>query len=112
VRRSALPFVLVLALASLVVTPSAAASEPTCDPTSWTSYGYDNQLGNAIQTKRLTQSAVERLQLSWSAELDGPIFAQPLAAEVAGRLPVFAATEGGTVYAVSAATGQIVWQRR
>lgn len=92
----------------LALAPHAAAA---VDPTSWTSYGYDNQLGNAIATKALTQDAVGRLELNWSAELDGPIFAQPLAATVDRHPLVFAATEAGTVYAVSATTGKIAWQR-
>ena len=65
-RRLLFVTVVVLALA-----PHAAAA---VDPMSWTSYGYDNQLGNAIQTKTLTQEAVRRLQLSWSAQLDGPVY--------------------------------------
>jgi len=99
---------LLVAAAVLTLAPHAAAA---VDPMSWTSYGYDNQLGNAIQTKTLTQDAVRRLQLSWSAQLDGPVFAQPLAATINHQLLLFAATEAGTVYAVSATTGKIVWQR-
>jgi outer membrane protein assembly factor BamB len=99
---------LLVAAAVLTLAPHAAAA---VDPMSWTSYGYDNQLGNAIQTKTLTQDAVRRLQLSWSAQLDGPVFAQPLAATIDHQLLLFAATEAGTVYAVSATTGKIVWQR-
>jgi outer membrane protein assembly factor BamB len=101
---------LALALA-LALAQAATAAEPTYDPVSWTSYGYDNQLGNAIQTKTLTLSAIERLQLGWSMQLDGPVFASPLAARVDGEQLVFAATEAGTVYAVSVSSGQIVWQR-
>jgi outer membrane protein assembly factor BamB len=99
---------LLVAAAVLTLAAHAAAA---VDPMSWTSYGYDNQLGNAIQTKTLTQDAVGRLQLSWSAQLDGPVFAQPLAATINHQLLLFAATEAGTVYAVSATTGKIVWQR-
>ena len=99
---------LFVAAAVLTLAPHAAAA---VDPMSWTSYGYDNQLGNAIQTKTLTQEAVRRLQLSWSAQLDGPVFAQPLAATVNRQLLIYAATEAGSVYAVSATTGKTVWKR-
>jgi outer membrane protein assembly factor BamB len=112
-RASALPVVVLLAFAfgALALTRPAGAAEPTYDPMSWTSYGYDNQLGNAIQTKRLTLSAVKGLELGWSLQLDGPVFASPLAARVDGKQLVFAATEAGTVYAVSVSSGQIFWQR-
>jgi outer membrane protein assembly factor BamB len=89
--------------------PIRAAAEP--DPTSWTSYGFDNQLGNAIQTKTLTIRAVGRLELDWSTRLDGAVYASPLASRVEGRQLVFAATEGGSVYAIDAASGEILWQR-
>jgi outer membrane protein assembly factor BamB len=111
VRRFA-PLRVLLLIAVLSLAPPAVAAVPTYDPMSWTSWGYDNQLGNAIQTKTLTQEAASRLELSWSLQLDGPVFAQPLAATLKRQLLIFAATEAGTVYAVSAATGQIVWQRR
>jgi outer membrane protein assembly factor BamB len=99
---------LFVAAAVLTLAPQAAGA---VDPMSWPAYGYDNELGNAIQTKTLTQDAVRRLQLSWSAQLDGPVFAQPLAATINHELRIFAATEAGTVYAVSATTGKIAWQR-
>jgi outer membrane protein assembly factor BamB len=99
---------LLVAAAVLALAPHAAAA---VDPTSWPSYGYDNQLSNAIQTNTLTQDAVRRLQLDWTTQLDGPVFAQPLAATVDRQLLVFAATEAGTAYAVSASTGKVIWQR-
>jgi outer membrane protein assembly factor BamB len=99
---------LIVAAVVLALAPHASAA---VDPTSWPAYGYDNQLGNAIQTKRLTQDAVARLRLSWSAQLDGPVFAQPLAATVNRQLLIYAATEAGSVYAVSATNGKVVWKR-
>jgi len=90
---------------------AAVAAEPPPDPIAWTSYGYDNQLGNAVPTKVLTPAAVNRLEPRWSLQLDGPVYASPLAARVDGEQLVFAATEAGTVSAVDAADGRIVWQR-
>jgi outer membrane protein assembly factor BamB len=93
-------------------TPIGAAAAATVpDPVAWTSYGYDNQLGNAISTRVLTLSAVPRLELGWSVQLDGAVYASPLAAYVGGEQVIFAGTEAGTVYAVAAASGRIVWQR-
>jgi outer membrane protein assembly factor BamB len=102
-----LPAVL-LALVTLCAAGNAGAH---ADPNAWTSYGFDNQLGNAITSHALTLRSVPALRLDWSQTLDGPVFASPLAANVDGDQLVFAATEAGSVYAVDAATGQIVWHR-
>jgi outer membrane protein assembly factor BamB len=107
VRRCGLTLLLVLV--SLCVAGGAAAES---DPRAWTSYGFDNQLGNGIASDTLTPLSVPKLRLDWSQQLDGPIFASPLSASVDGEQLVFAATEGGSVYAVDAATGAIVWQRQ
>jgi outer membrane protein assembly factor BamB len=81
------------------------------DSNAWTSYGFDNQLTNSIATRALTLRTVPKLRLDWSQSLDGPIFASPLSANVLGQQLVYAVTEAGSVYAVDAETGEIVWQR-
>jgi outer membrane protein assembly factor BamB len=109
-----LPTVLAAALfLGLLAVPAAEAGRVglTIEPDAWTSYGYDNQLSNAIPTKVLTPRSVPRLRPVWSTHLDGPVYASPLAAKVDGRLLVFAATEAGSVYAVDSRNGQVVWQR-
>lgn len=101
-----------LALAAFLPTSSAAAQTTTpSDPVAWTSYGYDNQLGNAVPSQKLTLRSIPRLGLAWSAQLEGAMYASPLAARVDGEALVFAATEAGEVYAVAASTGEIRWQR-
>jgi outer membrane protein assembly factor BamB len=97
----------------LVAAPTAAAVRvgPPTDPEAWTSYGYDNELSNAIATKALTLRTVPNLNLVWSLQLDGAVYASPLAAKVDGERLVFAATEAGSVYAVDAGNGRIVWQK-
>ena len=97
-----------LAVALCLCTEAQAA---TSDPNAWTSYGYDNQLGNAVPTQTLTLKAVPELRLQWSRQLDGAVYASPLAANVDGEQLVFAATERGTVYALDAGSDQVVWQR-
>src|SRR5439155_21097515 len=99
------------AFAAFALAAAATAGEPAQDPIAWTSYGYDNQLGNSVPTSVLTLPAVPRLELRWASRLDGPIYASLLAAPVNGDRLAFAATEAGSVYAVEAAGGQIVWQR-
>jgi outer membrane protein assembly factor BamB len=103
------PALLVLVVA-LCLTPHAQ-SATRADPNAWTSYGFDNQLGNAVPTQAFTLGAVPKLRLDWAQQLDGAVFASPLAANVDGEQLVFAATEEGSVYALNAATGEIVWQR-
>jgi hypothetical protein len=88
--RRLVPAVLVAALALC-----AAAQASTADPSAWTSYGYDNQLGNAVATGTLTLRAVPKLRLDWSRQLDGAVYASPLAANVGGRQLLFAASTSG-----------------
>lgn len=101
-----------LALCGIALVLCASASAATgSDPNSWTSYGFDNQLSNGFPTDTFTLNAVPQLRLGWSQQLDGPIFASPLSANVGGSQLVFAATENGTVYAIHAGSGTIAWQR-
>jgi outer membrane protein assembly factor BamB len=95
---------------ALVLSASAGAATPA-DPNAWTSYGFDNQLTNGFRTDTFTLNAVPKLRLDWSRQLDGPVFASPLAANVGGRQLVFVATETGTVYAIRAFNGSVAWQR-
>jgi outer membrane protein assembly factor BamB len=99
--------------AGLVAIPAAKAGRAglPIEPEAWTSYGFDNQLTNAVGSRSLTPRSAPRLRAVWSTQLDGPVYASPLAAKVGGRLLVFAATEEGSVYAVDSANGQVVWQR-
>jgi outer membrane protein assembly factor BamB len=101
---------LVLLALFLVWAAPAGAAVPA-DSNAWTSYGFDNQLTNSIETRALTLGSVPKMRLDWSQSLDGPVFASPLSANVLGQQLVFAATEAGSVYAVDAQTGAIVWQR-
>jgi outer membrane protein assembly factor BamB len=100
-----------IALAFAGPAGTAARAAVAIDPASWTSYGFDNQLTNAITSKSLTPRTVPGLRLGWSTQLDGAVYASPLAASVDGRRTVFAATEAGSVYAVAATDGQILWQQ-
>ena len=93
--------------AALVLAVPARAAENT----EWLSYGHDNQLTNAVSSPSITAGNVGRLKQLWRTKLDGPIYASPLSARVGGRQLVFVATENGSVYAIAATTGRIVWQR-
>ena len=54
-----------------------------------------------------TSPSLGGLRRIWSKQLDGQVYAEPLA--VGKR--VYAATENNTVYALSAGNGKIAWQR-
>src|SRR6266550_5746792 len=110
--------VLGLSLVSLVVASGAGAKakpqpkpEPPSDPVAWTSYGYDNQLRNAVPSTLLTLRTVPRLAPAWQAELDGPVYASPLSARVDREQVAYVATEAGSVYALAVTTGAVLWQR-
>ncbi|HXY84286.1 MAG TPA: PQQ-binding-like beta-propeller repeat protein [Gaiellaceae bacterium] len=98
---------LVALLLALVLAAPATAAENT----QWLSYGHDNQLTNAITSKALTAASVRRLDTSWVTRLDGTIYASPLATMVDGREVVFAATERGSVYALAANDGRVLWHQ-
>lgn len=77
------------------------------DPFAWTSYGGNNQLTNFAATSLVTTETARELALHWTVQLDGPVVATPL--HLDGR--VYAATEGGSVYALEVGTGTLVWKR-
>jgi outer membrane protein assembly factor BamB len=81
----------------------------------WLAYGHDNQLDNAIVSPTLRPTTVPDLTERWRAELDGVVIASPLYAEptIAGERTgiVYASTFTGSVYALRAADGRILWQR-
>lgn len=99
-----------VAVAFLIV-PAVAAAETS----TWLRYGHDHQLTNDIDATAITPANVHRLRLWWTAQLDGGIVASPLSlrVRVAGRTQqvVYAATEAGSVYALNADTGIVLWQR-
>jgi outer membrane protein assembly factor BamB len=105
---------LIIAAVAVVSTlvPATAASETL----SWPAYGHDTELTNDVASSSITRSNASALKLAWSDKLDGAVIASPLSVRVrfgmrAPRQLVFVATEGGSVYALTAATGAIVWQR-
>jgi outer membrane protein assembly factor BamB len=107
-RAAALVVVLVLAA---VVAGEAAATQPSGD---WLSYGRNGQLTNYVPP--FTGLRAVPQDLAWSAQLDGPVYASPLA--VAGvststgvRNLILVETEAGSLYALDAADGTIIWQR-
>jgi outer membrane protein assembly factor BamB len=92
--------------------PSAPSSSGTTSPTvgpaarmrgAWPTYHVD-----LARSGVAAGPALGGVRLAWrSPALDGDVYAEPLV--VGGR--VFTATENDTVYALDAATGEVVWQR-
>jgi hypothetical protein len=106
----------VAAVSVLLAAPAqAATSLVRGNDSAWLAYGHDDQLSNAVVSRVLDSQTVPRLAGRWTAELDGLVAASPLYAEpfVDGvrRGVVYVATEGGSVYALSAADGSVVWQQ-
>ena len=52
--------------------PKPKPKKPS-DPVAWTSYGYDNQLQNAVPSTLLTLRSVTRLAPAWTVRLDGAV---------------------------------------
>lgn len=81
----------------------------------WLAYGHDDQLSNAVVSRILDSRTVPRLAPRWNVELDGlmtasPLYAEPLVHGVRTGV-VYVATEGGSVYALAAADGRVLWQQ-
>lgn len=82
-------------------TPAHPAPEPS--PADWPQFGHD-----AARTGAATGVPPPgTLSVGWRRPLDGAVYAQPLVID--GR--VVAATENGSVYALNAATGSVIWRR-
>jgi outer membrane protein assembly factor BamB len=93
--------------AHLTPSPSLSQSNPTPGSTGtaqsndWTTYHRDatrtGYVANEPDPQQLTRG--------WTAHLDGAVYAEPLVVNGV----VIAATEGDSIYALNAATGQIQW---
>jgi outer membrane protein assembly factor BamB len=99
-------------LLALVAAPAAGARD-------WLRFGGDDQLTNdvaAADAAGISSATAPHLGVRWRAALDGAVIASPLSATVtvAGSPEqlVFAATNGGSVYALRANDGTVLWQRQ
>jgi outer membrane protein assembly factor BamB len=84
-------------------TGQATAAKQTGHEANWPTYHAD-LARTAVDRTSPPLGAPRRI---WSAQLDGQVYAEPLA--VGDR--VYAATENNTVYALNARNGQVVWRR-
>src|ERR687885_1423300 len=97
-------------LASLLLATPAAGEPPArvrADDGEWLSYGHDNRLTNAVMSPTLRPTTVPNLREEWRAPLDGRVIASPLFSNGA----VYAGTAAGSVYALDAADGHVLWRR-
>ncbi|MDX6442399.1 MAG: hypothetical protein QOE43_2128 [Gaiellaceae bacterium] len=102
-------FTLVAAALVVLIFAATASAKPESDA-SWTSFGHDQQL-TAFSDAPAFTAQVKGFALAWKATLSGAIVASPLAARTSAQgLVVFAATEGGNVYAIGD-QGTVLWQK-
>jgi outer membrane protein assembly factor BamB len=94
-------------LAMLLLAGGAQAAAPRANDGDWLSYGHDNRLDNAVVSPTFRPSTVPNLRERWRAQLDGTVVASPL---FAGGV-LYVATQGGSVYALAAADGHVLWQQ-
>jgi polyvinyl alcohol dehydrogenase (cytochrome) len=102
----ALVALVVTGVIPVVASRSAAASTPRSSAfgSDWSTY-HGNSLSTGVDP---AGTDLTPLSAAWSSPaLDGQLYGEPLL--VAGRVVV--ATESDTVYALSARTGQVVWQQ-
>jgi hypothetical protein len=100
---------LVVAATGALTLASTGGAKPERDA-SWTSFGHDQQVTAFTDAPSFT-AQVKGFALLWKVALSGSIVASPLAARTLNQgLVVFAATEGGTVYALGY-DGAVLWQK-
>ena len=109
-------FAVILTLVAAVATPSANAVTTLVrgNDGPWLAYGHDDQLSNSVVSRILDSRTVPWLTRRWTADVDGLVAASPLYAEptVEGVRTgvVYVATEAGSVYALAARDGHVLWQ--
>jgi outer membrane protein assembly factor BamB len=94
-------------LAVLLLAGGAQAAAPRANDGDWLAYGHDGRLDNAVVSPTFRPSTVPNLHERWRAQLDGTVVASPL---FAGGV-LYVATRGGSVYALEAADGHVLWQQ-
>jgi outer membrane protein assembly factor BamB len=87
--------------ASALPTPSVVATLPPLSGPDWATYHRDNARTGYIAGTPDPRQLVR----AWSLPRDGAVYAEPLV--VGGRVVV--ATEGDSLYALDARTGQVAW---
>jgi outer membrane protein assembly factor BamB len=85
----------------------ARAAAPRANDGDWLSYGHNGRLDNAVVSPTLRPSTIADLHERWRAQLDGTVIASPL---FAGGV-LYVATRAGSVYALAAADGHVLWQQ-
>src|SRR2546423_5535217 len=94
-------------LAMLLLAGGAQAAAPRANDGDWLAYGHDGRLDNAVVSPTFRPSTVPNLHERWRAQLEGTVVASPL---FAGGV-LYVATQGGSVYALAAADGHVLWQQ-
>jgi outer membrane protein assembly factor BamB len=103
--RTATALLAVLLLAG--ASGAAHAAAPRANDGDWLAYGHDGRLDNAVVSPTFRPSTVPKLHERWRAQLDGTVVASPL---YAGGV-LYTATQNGSVYALAAADGHVLWQQ-
>jgi len=107
----------VVSAATRALTPGAALA-PSFTATDWPTFGMNAQrTGNNPVETVLTTSTVASLHTHWTKDLGGPILTQPTLAagvNINGTLTdvVYAATLQGSMFALNASTGAVIWQQK
>ena len=106
-RRIACLFLLLFACAA----PAASAGD-------WARYGGDAQVTNSVSSEighavEIDAAHADALQQRWRRDLDGTIVASPLYLDGTEgyTATIYVATEAGSVYALRAGDGTVIWQR-
>ena len=91
-------------LAPAIVQPSSAVAG--ADPSSWPMQDGDNQRNGVSEQTALTATNASELKELWSVQIDDNVQASP----IVSNGMVFIDTFGGAVIALSASTGQELWE--
>ncbi len=105
-------FVPALAVAAILASSGSATA---AESTSWPAYGHDTQLTNRVESTSITASSAPRLRAAWTTQLDGAVVASPVSERVSidgsKEQVIYFTTESGSVYALTADGGYVLWHR-
>ena len=93
----------------MALTTGVAGKAPPLS--SWPTYGGSLTSSNLVAARGLTLTAAKHMRVAWTRKVDGTVFAGPVIGASGAQRRVIVATEAGTVYALNASNGTVVWSR-
>src|SRR5512146_2078185 len=109
--RGAAALAILMPIGVVIVAATTAVSGKAPKLSAWPTYGASLTSSNLVAPRGLTLKSATRMRAAWTRKVDGTVFASPLIGGSGAHRRVIVATEAGTVYALNADNGSVVWSR-